>query len=177
MIEFIDLIRILFIIITKNKININKLNLFINLLFPSLNGKRLIKINLINSSKNLCKFIESYENFSSDLKFNENNSLLHKFIYLIHILLLFYLVLFIDTNIFKDLLIKLKTKLFIENNDNDTIYSNNPIVLIDINKTKFHLNNINLTIQQGECFSLLGFNGAGKSNINLFCILVFFGFK
>ncbi|CAF2158208.1 unnamed protein product [Rotaria magnacalcarata] len=219
-IELIDLVRIIILIMMKNSLKLNFFYWLINILFPSLNGKRLIGILLIKSSKSLCKFIENDQNLLIYFQFNkeisENNFSLHLFIFLIQIIFLFIILLFIDTNIFNQLLIKLKEFLFKNNqlnkdedddedededDDNDSddaklkekqeenddvlnernnlLMENNfsmyPIVLIDIikkysQKKSLAINNISFSVHQGECFGLLGFNGAGKTS--LFKIIV-----
>ncbi|CAF1266993.1 unnamed protein product [Rotaria sp. Silwood1] len=213
LIEVFDIIRILIMIMMKYSVKLNIIYWLINIIFPSLNGKRLISILLLKSSKNLCKLIENDKYILSKMGFNQeinnNDFIKYLFIFLIQIILLFFILLLIDTNILNDKINKLiyKQNNYLnqqdeeeeeeeidDDNDNDNdddddddvlqerikLISNNnfslyPIVLYDIVKKYpyqqyLSINHLYCSIQQGECFGLLGFNGAGKTS--LFKIIV-----
>ncbi|CAF1574911.1 unnamed protein product, partial [Rotaria sordida] len=96
----------------KNSIKLNLFYWLINIIFPPLNGKRLIGIILINSSKNLCKLIENDQYILSKMGFfkeiNRNDFLKHILISLFQIISLFICLFLIDTNILNDKLFRLK---------------------------------------------------------------------
>ncbi|CAF4858804.1 unnamed protein product, partial [Rotaria sp. Silwood2] len=194
LIEIFDLIRIIIIIMMKYSIKFNKYYWLLNIIFPSLNGKRLIGILLMNLSKNLCYLVENDKHILSKMglykEINKNDLLKHIFISLIQIILLFIILLLIDINIFENKIINKKDNdddYFNEDELDDDVlegriklkslidFSLYPIVLFDIikkyrNQQYPAINHLSFSIQQGECFALIGFNGAGKTS--LFKIIV-----
>lgn len=181
LIELIDLIRVLIIIILKDSSNkIYFIYWIMNIIFPSLNSKRLLIILLKNYSKNLCEIIENDKNilnkfvFSKEIK--ENDFWKYLFIYLIQIFILFLYLCLIDFNFFNKK-ISLNNSQFNPNEiDEDVLnerisllsnnYLTNPFICYDLikkypEKDNLSINHLTFTIQQGQCFGLLGFNGAG----------------
>ena len=184
-IELIDFIRILIRIMMKNNVEIDVFYWLINLMCPSLNGKRLVSIILRNSSKNLCQLIENDQTILLKIGFhkelNVNDFFKHLFISLSQIFLSFFFLCLIDMKMFNidRLFNRNDNQQFNEDELDEDVRderirllsqlpsSNDQILCLDLTKKyaeQLHLtiNHLTFAVRQGECFALLGFNGAGK---------------
>jgi len=182
LIEFIDLIRVIMLIMLKGSMKMELIYWIINITFPPLNSKRLILILLKTSSSNLCKLIENDKDILSKIGFvkeiNENDFSKYLFIFLIQIIFLFILICLIDLNIFNKRINYLNNDQFDEDELDDDVLKeriylisnkyllNDPFICIDLIKKyplkeDLAINHLTFSIQQGQCFGLLGFNGAG----------------
>jgi len=184
LIEFFDLIRVILLIMSKGSMKMKFIYWIINIIFPPLNSKRLIAILLKNSSKNLCKLIENDKDILSKIGYikeiNENHIWKHFFILLIQIIFPFVCLCLIDINIniFNKKRNSLNENQFDEDELDDDVlkernyliekkyHLNDPFICIDLvkkypRKETLAINHLTFSVQQGQCFGLLGFNGAG----------------
>jgi len=183
LIEFLDLIRVIMLIMLKGSMKMELIYWIMNIIFPPLSSKRLILILLKSSSSSLCKLIENDKDILSKIGFikeiKENDFWKYFFIILIQIIFLFILFCLIDLNIFNKNLNCLNDDQFDEDELDDDVlkerihlmsnkYSlNDPFICIDLVKKyplkeDLAINHLSFNIQQGQCFGLLGFNGAGS---------------
>jgi len=188
LIELIDLIRVIIIIImNKNSFSMKIFYWLINILFVPLNSKRIITILLKSSSKSLCKLIENDKDILSKIGFekeiNSKDFWKHFILSLIQILILFVFLCLIDIGIVNEQINKLKINSIHhqfnpEELDENVLEEricllskkeslvNVPLACVDIikkypRKENLALNHLTFHVQQGQCFGLLGFNGAG----------------
>ncbi|CAF3102775.1 unnamed protein product [Rotaria sp. Silwood2] len=138
----------------------------------------------MNFSKDLCYLIENDKSILSKIglnkEINKNDFLKHILISLIQIILLFIIILLIDTNLLNNNIniINEENDYFNEEELDDDVLEERkklknekdlslyPIVLFDIikkyrNKEFPAINHLSFSIKQGECFALIGYNGAG----------------
>jgi ABC-type multidrug transport system fused ATPase/permease subunit len=181
-IELIDLIRILILIIMKGSNAMIICYWLLNLIFPPLNGKRLILILLKNSSKDLCKLIENDKQILSKLVFTkeikEKDFNKHLIICFIHFVLLFVSLYLIDLNLFNidqpidhqfdqedvdEDVLQERIDLLSKQNYEDYSFVCKDIIKKYPQKENLAINHLTFSVQQGQCFGLLGFNGAGQS--------------
>ncbi|CAF3658697.1 unnamed protein product [Adineta steineri] len=189
LIEIFDLILCVILIMRKSQSwELEMLYWLMNIIFPSLNSKRLISIILNKSSNNLCKIILNDENillkFGSIRRTNENDYLIYLLINLFQIIFFFFFLYLIDMNKFnKKIHLNVDEEDFNEDDiDEDVLEERNhidielnPFVCYDLIKkyssqSNLILNHLTFHVEKGECFGLLGFNGAGKTS--LFKIIV-----
>lgn len=182
-IEMFDLIRVLILIMLKGSRWNWLIYWIMNVIFPSLNSKRFISILMQKSSKNFCELIENDPELLSKIGFTkelkENHLSQHMICIVIEIVLLFVLLCLIDLNSFQ-----WKSKVsnedeFDENEvDEDVLNERNellsrthslsaPFISMDLvkrypRKESLAINHLTFSIEEGECFALLGFNGAGN---------------
>ncbi|UJR24690.1 hypothetical protein I4U23_006063 [Adineta vaga] len=194
LIEIFDLIRILILLIVKNTNRYKMIYWIMNIVLPPLNSKRLIAILLKSSTRRLCQILENDQTLLSKIGIiqqeNKDDFFKHLFISFIQMFLLFFILCLIDIGF---LTMKAKNFEFDDDDDDDDEidddvlnertnllsnrddYLNEPLLCLDIVKKypqKFNLAIDHLTfhVQRGQCFGLLGFNGAGKTS--LFKIIV-----
>ena len=183
LIELIDIIRMIIVIMNKGSRKGWSFYWLLNIIFPPLNGKRLIVILLKKESRNFCQLIENDKDILSKIGFNkeikEKDWNIYIFISLIHLIFIFILLYFIDIGLFYQMINQnindqfdqddldedvLAERISLMNKDNLADY---PFVSINIvkkypGKDHLALNHLTFHVEQGECFGLLGFNGAGK---------------
>jgi len=182
LIEFFDLIRVIILIMMKGSMKMQIIYWIINIIFPPLNSKRFISILLKSSSKNLCQFIENDKTILSKIGFikeiKENDFWKHLILILIQIIFLFIFLCLIDINLFNKKINSLNDDQFDEDELDDDVlkerkdlmsnkyHFNDPFICIDITKKypqkdNLAINHLTFSIKKGQCFGLLGFNGAG----------------
>lgn len=186
LIEMVDIIRVLIFVMMKNVLWKKGIYWLVNVLIPPLNGKRLISILMKRSWKKLCRLLESDESIVSKMgslkEINENDLFKHCLIIFIENCFIFVILCLIDLKYFgRKEMLKDEEEEFDESEiDEDVIderrrvLSNeiwmvDPFVVMDIvkkypNKDVLAINHLTFSIEHGQCFGLLGFNGAGKSS-------------
>ena len=197
LIEMLDIIRVMMNMVFKNNILKNRIYWIMNIMIPPLNSKRLISILMNKSSKKLCQLIENDENIRSKIgsfkEINENDLIKHLLIILIEIVLIFVILCLIDLKYFSKKVFYEKEENEFDENDLDEdvlnerihLLSNNysfddPFIAFDIvkkypSKESLAINHLTFSIEQGQCFGLLGFNGAGiSSSLLFFSLLIVF---
>ena len=182
LIESLDLIRMILLIAMKGSKKGRIFYWLSNVIFPPLNGKRLVALLLKSSSKSLCKLIENDEKilsiFGSVHEIKSEHFWIHLSISLIHLILLFVCLYLIDIDLLKIQKNEIINDSFEEEELDDDVYqeridllseanySEDALVCIDIvkkysEKENLAINHLTFRVQQGQCFGLLGFNGAG----------------
>lgn len=184
LIEMCDLIRVLIFIIIKKSSWRSLIYWSMNLLIPPLNAKRLISILMKKSSKKLCQLIENEKEIllkiGSYKEIHEDHLMKHICIIFIEIFLCLIILCLNDLKYFsRKEFVKNSENEFDENEiDEDVLnerihllssnYSmDDPFIALDIvkkypQKDLLAVNHLTFSIEHGQCFGLLGFNGAGK---------------
>ena len=190
LIELLDFIRIFMLIALKNVRQMNIIYWLMNTIFPSLNGKRLFSYFLSSSSKNLCQVIRNDREIRSKIglanEVSPDHLWKHCLLAFVHLLLITLLLCLIDVGFFQEKIRLLtndpsaiKEPFDDEQLDDDVrrerlqLLSSSrhrdehSLLLLDVLKryagqTRCAVNHLTLSIEQGHCFGLLGFNGAGE---------------
>ena len=184
LIELFDLIRVLIFVIMKR----NSWKWFIywimNIFIPPLNSKRLISILMNKSSNKLCQLIENEKEIllkiGSFKEMKEDDLIKHIFIGFIQISLLMIILCLIDLKYFsrKMSLTNFENEINEDEiaedvlNEQTRLFSSDysmkdPFIALDIvqkypKKDILAINHLTFSIEHGQCFALLGFNGAGN---------------
>jgi hypothetical protein len=200
LIEFVDLARTIVAMISKEKKRSTPIFWLLNILLPPLNGKRIFAHFLRRPSKSFCDILRNDSKIVALLDFSDeissSNFVKHLIVGFVHIVMIYVLLCVIDTGVLNDRINRMKTSAIDETTFNeeqldedvreerqnllsDEYSSIDPLVLLDIvkkypGKEQLAVNHLTLRVEKGQCFGLLGFNGAGetdtrKSDRNVFC--------
>lgn len=187
LIELIDWIRIIVIFISQEKIWNQRIFWLLNIILPPLNGKRCLFHLLKSSSDNLCSQIFKDEILRSRLQFIDENSdknrSKHFLLSFVQIFVQMIFLCLIDLGFFVDLSNRIRSEDFDDNFREDqldddvrvertSLLSNefstddSPLILVDLVKkyplkSNLAVNHLSFHVERGQCFGLLGFNGAG----------------
>lgn len=188
-IELIDLARTMIAMISKEKKRSTTIFWLLNLIFPPLNGKRIFAHFLSVASKSFCDILRNDAKIvaildSSD-EISQSNLVKHLLVSLFHTIVICLSLCAIDTGVLTDRINRLKISAINEQSFNeeqldedvreerrnllaDEYSSSDPLVLIDIvkkypGKEQLAVNHLSLKVEKGQCFGLLGFNGAGQT--------------
>ena len=198
-VELIDLVRTLLTVLSKEK-NRSSLKFFwlLNILFPPLNGKRLFVHVLKSASQSFCEVFrndaEVVSLLSHSFEVSPSHLRLHFLLSLFHLLLIFFFLCSLDLGLHLSILHRLSLfcspsldySLKEEELDADVLEerrsllngdysSSDPLVLLDLvkkypGKETLAVNHLTFRVQKGECFGLLGFNGAGQTSLHSFSV-------
>ena len=190
LIELFDFIRIFMLIALKNVRQMNIVYWLMNTIFPSLNGKRLFSYFLSSSSKDLCHLIRNDREIRSKIglvnEVTPDHLWKHCLLAFAHLLLVTLVLCLIDVGFFQEKIQRLTHDVSAINEpfddeqlDEDVRQErlqllsssahrdDHSLLLLDVLKryagqTRCAVNHLTLSIDQGQCFGLLGFNGAGR---------------
>ena len=181
-IELIDYIRLIFVMINDNV----RLYWLFNILIPSLNNKRLISMFLRKFQKDFCEILSKETELMNKYKFrkeiHENDLSKHLLISLIQFVIYSLLNVY-SFRINFNLINRLENDDFDENELDENVFNErerlltrnridveDPLICLDLVKTyrgeqTNAIDHLTFSMKQGECFALLGLNGAGKSSL------------
>ena len=175
--------------ISKEKKRSTTVFWLLNILLPPLNGKRIFAHFMRGASNSFCDILRNDAKIvaildSSD-EISQSNFAKHLILSLVHIIVIYLSLCAIDTGVLTDRINRLKISAINEQSFNedqldedvreerknllaDDYSSSDPLVLIDIvkkypGKEQLAVNHLSFRVEKGQCFGLLGFNGAGET--------------